>query len=418
MKKTHFRGAERDVVRASVVSHYAAGATMLVVAEAHEMSAGLVRTLLEEAGVLKPGELAEQRSRKWFYNTELFCEHNSDVTAYYAGLLMADGSLRSDGKSIPRLTLSLHEQDRSAVEGFVDAIELDRSGIVIIPGFWQKDGYYRSTQARVDLFHSRWPEVLKSWGVVPRKSYHFSPPDVADAVLPAYLRGWFDGDGSVDKKGYRLWRVAGNRPSLDWYLEALQCLGYTGGHFFDEAAGVPQLCISGYRQVGRVRALLDGLPRFERKWEYPYEVPRFDTLNEAAELLGVSHRWLRRGLDEGILPYNRRGTWRYVDAWEIGNLIGITPDNAHRRESRAAVLAALEISAPRLDEMTRLGLIPSTLLRIGSYQVKRYDVDEARAALEAYRETLPALWKARGQAAARTRMSREASTASGGGIEE
>jgi hypothetical protein len=94
-----------------------------------------------------------------------------------------------------------------------------------------------------------------------------------DDLLPHFLRGWIDGDGNVYVKGRgaRIVVASGNKPSMEWFANALRHLGYEG-HIGVRPANKTSdnwvLYIGGSRQVGDVAKILMTDTEFcmPRKW--------------------------------------------------------------------------------------------------------------------------------------------------------
>lgn len=158
------------------------------------------------------------------FNPAFFGEQTKE-TAYWCGFLMADGSIRSDHGSSNTwaLSLSLHEKDAAHHYAFCDAIGVDRKFVR-----WY-DSRYKNSVSRmqsITVYHKSLPDLLRPWGVIPNKTHVFEPPQVRDDLLPAYLRGWADGDGNIRMAGFPIFQVTGNYQALCWYKDAMQKLGY------------------------------------------------------------------------------------------------------------------------------------------------------------------------------------------------
>ena len=65
---------------------------------------------------------------EWFWDFDFFKKRTS-VTAYWAGFLMADGSLGKTGKSSHALSLGVAEKDHNHLKKFCDDIGLSEEAI-------------------------------------------------------------------------------------------------------------------------------------------------------------------------------------------------------------------------------------------------------------------------------------------------
>jgi hypothetical protein len=209
-------------------------------------SAGIKST---RAGGPKPLSL-----KPW--NADYFNGRTEDV-AYWAGFLMADGSITNDGGNTYVLSLTLGEKDIEHLRAFCDVIGIDREFIKPQAMHYREKHY---TMYRINVYHQSLPEMMKPWGIIPNKTYSHVPPEVSVDLLPAFLRGWADGDGSVAHSARGSWTfgVVGNRDGIDWYTNALRSIGYTGhiGSERPEGKAWSRLIVSGADNVRQVAKLL------------------------------------------------------------------------------------------------------------------------------------------------------------------
>lgn len=201
--------------------------------------------------------------RKWSFDQDFFRSQTPE-SAYWAGFIMADGSLCKQGRTW-ELVLRIDVKDVEHIRRYCAALRLDQSAIRTV----ERPG---SVSVGVNICHKRLAEDLLPWGIVKRKSYDYSIPSVAPRLLPDYLRGWFDGDGHIraGRKGTSL-QLVGNRDAVQWYLRALRSLGYEGGALYRHTPGKAwaRLLINGKASVAEASRILQASPgplRLERKW--------------------------------------------------------------------------------------------------------------------------------------------------------
>lgn len=203
-----------------------------------------------------------QNSRIYDWNDNFFNER-TETTAYWAGFLMADGSL---GK-LPytfRLTLNVHKKDADHMVRYSESLGMPRTRVRSIG----------RDQVSVRVVSKSLLSDLAFWGIVPRKTYNHVDPMVSDtALLVPFLRGWFDGDGYISTRNNKhRFRVTGNKHAMMWYGEALKKIGYSGNVSYeysrDPDAVWSKVVVSGRRQLNEVIRLLspDGCVKLDRKW--------------------------------------------------------------------------------------------------------------------------------------------------------
>lgn len=158
----------------------------------------------------KPGNV-----RKYTWDFDFF-KRQTPETAYWAGFLFADGSIRNRRANGNKgeLKLQLAEKDRDHIERFCDCIGLDRSAIKEDSSRGFKPG---SSQPYVCLQHVNLLEDLRPWGVVPNKTYQWTEPSVAAELIPHYLRGWLDGDGFINPRQRFISLVNLSCEAVSWF---------------------------------------------------------------------------------------------------------------------------------------------------------------------------------------------------------
>jgi hypothetical protein len=114
---------------------------------------------------------------------------------YFAGLLMADGCI---DRKRNRVRLGLRSRDRSIVDELVKRSKYEGN----VPEYLNKSDWH----TELCVYSKKWKSDLACFGVVPNKTDVASIPQwVKDHTLYRhYLRGVFDGDGSLRHGSYRV----------------------------------------------------------------------------------------------------------------------------------------------------------------------------------------------------------------------
>jgi intein-encoded DNA endonuclease-like protein len=131
-------------------------------------------------------------NRKHIVNEEYFNNIDSEKKAYFLGLLFADGT--NDGRK--KLTIRLQEED-----GYILTVLKDE----ISPT--NKLLYLKSRcdnckpQLSLDIYSGNLCRNLSNIGCIPKKSKGMDFPNIIpNEYLNHFVRGYFDGDGSVNVK--------------------------------------------------------------------------------------------------------------------------------------------------------------------------------------------------------------------------
>ncbi len=203
-----------------IISDYLSGMTQKQVGMENGIGRDAVGNILRHFDVPireYTGSRSEAR-REWEWNTDFFYQEDH-TTAYWAGFIIADGNITDKGNV---MALVIQGKDLEHLKKFCYDIELSPDAIY-------KD--YKWDAYGIHLNYEGLGIQLRPWGITPRKSKTFvQPSDLPDELIPHFLRGWIDGDGSVYRYGRsaRIVVSSGNIESLRWFELALRYIGYQG----------------------------------------------------------------------------------------------------------------------------------------------------------------------------------------------
>lgn len=132
--------------------------------------------------------------RKYLVNETYFDKIDTPNKAYCLGFLYADGS-NSISKST--ITMSLQEDDFQILENI--RLEIGSEKPLEFLDYSNKHdfGYTYKNQYRLNIFSKHMCNSLQSIGMLPNKSLILTYPDIPDNLHSHFIRGYFDGDGSV-----------------------------------------------------------------------------------------------------------------------------------------------------------------------------------------------------------------------------
>lgn len=155
-----------------------------------DFSKNLTKRILVENGV-KIRDNAEAH-RKYSLNENYFNTESSNM-AYILGFIAADGTIREKSNEV-KITLS--SVDKEILEKIREELNSGRP----LREYEDNKGY---SKIELDFTSPIIKEKLKEYGIVPQKTSLLKPPYKLDEkYMPDYIRGYFDGDGSVSKTGY------------------------------------------------------------------------------------------------------------------------------------------------------------------------------------------------------------------------
>ncbi len=145
--------------------------------------------------------------RKHQLNLHYFDNIDNEDKAYFLGYLYADGYVNDQC-----MRLNIHNQDYHILQKFCECLESDET---IIKPFG--DHYSCLTVNSIDFANS-----LHRQGVVQAKTKILKPPILDDNLIRHFIRGYFDGDGSIwfDKSSnsYRI-QFIGTKPIVEYIAD-------------------------------------------------------------------------------------------------------------------------------------------------------------------------------------------------------
>lgn len=145
--------------------------------------------------------------RKLKVNDNYFKTIDTFDKAYFLGLLMADGTVNKKSNLI---SLTLSEKDVEIIKKFKEVIEYD--GIIGTSSkkLPKSDKYNKYVNISISS-----PELKKDLiklGCISAKTHHTYFPDIPEEFHSHFIRGVFDGDGSISltKKNSGIMNIVGN----------------------------------------------------------------------------------------------------------------------------------------------------------------------------------------------------------------
>lgn len=130
-----------------------------------------------------------------FSNSDYFESIDTEEKAYWLGFIFADGSISSEGS----IRISLVVEGKSHLEKFKKAIGY--TGLVRGPyhvSSKKKGG--EKTKYTLDHRNRKMATDLAALGAVPNKTFLIKFPPIAKELRRHFIRGLFDGDGSISQK--------------------------------------------------------------------------------------------------------------------------------------------------------------------------------------------------------------------------
>lgn len=132
-------------------------------------------------------------------NENFFSNINTEEKAYILGLLAADGNIL-DSKGSHGFELTLQKQDKSVLEKMKAAMECDATiREYIAHGTFPNGSEKYSEVCRITVYSMQIGTDLVNLGLTAKKSLtlFFDLNKLPDKLIGHFLRGYYDGDGSI-----------------------------------------------------------------------------------------------------------------------------------------------------------------------------------------------------------------------------
>jgi len=155
------------------------------------------------------------RFKKKYHSNEKFFDKLRPISAYWAGFIAADGTLTFKGNGV---SIGLSKKDKGHLFKFKGAIQTN-SPIKEVES---------NNSAHIGIYSKKIFTSLIELGIKPNKSLSISHVNIPDKLMSHFIRGVFDGDGSIsgDDKSHIQLCIVGNRPFLeqiqDFFAKKLQ----------------------------------------------------------------------------------------------------------------------------------------------------------------------------------------------------
>ncbi len=160
---------------------------------------------------LKKLNICAKPSRKHLFEENCMQNIDHQWKAYFLGLLAADGCIRKD---LISLSITLTEADKYVLEylaSFFNGINLSYLKGYTTTNKQTNTNYTSRPSYRLTINSKQMIKDILKYNITPQKSLTLQLPiNLSDEMMRHYIRGFFDGDGFICKKGYTVMIVSSN----------------------------------------------------------------------------------------------------------------------------------------------------------------------------------------------------------------
>jgi intein/homing endonuclease len=211
------RGREvREKHTARIIDLYKSGLSTNAIGMEVGANGGVVCTILRESGIAIKS--TSEWKRKYSVNHEAFSEIDNEESAYWLGFLYADGCNCPKTSSV---TLSQNSDDVDVLYGFRKFLKSDYA----IKSYKRTSGYNKKDLFVIHVKSRKLSRDLEKHGCVEAKTHKLSfPKFIREDLIRHFVRGYFDGDGSIGKHPNYQLSVVGTESFLTGLGDTLKLL--------------------------------------------------------------------------------------------------------------------------------------------------------------------------------------------------
>lgn len=174
------------------VKDYLNGMSLRQISEKYHISRNNLSKYLKEQNI--PIRYTNITSRKYTCNENFFENIDSEEKAYWLGFIMADGFIQSHIHNNSKyIGIALKKEDKKHLEKFKNTINATYKLQEYV-----QDGYNQNSEKiRILICSSKMYNDLVNLGLSESKTFHESFPNIPQHLQRHFIRGVFDGDGSI-----------------------------------------------------------------------------------------------------------------------------------------------------------------------------------------------------------------------------
>lgn len=136
----------------------------------------------------------EKRPRRYSFNENYFEKIDTASKAYWLGFIAADGSISKKTHGQNTFSLAIHEIE--PLEALKKDLETDKP-IYIQDNSKYQNKYSNKIGYRLTMVSNKMVSDLERHGIVEQKTFKLKLPKLKEHLYSHFIRGYFDGDGSV-----------------------------------------------------------------------------------------------------------------------------------------------------------------------------------------------------------------------------
>lgn len=152
-------------------------------------SRGIITKVWYDAGLIGKNKNRYELNHDYFENID------SPDKAYFLGFMASDGNVFDRGieDRAPSIKLSLKRDDEHIIQLFSQCVSSNKP--ISYHSVKHKNGI--TEYSSLEMVSEKMASDLSQYGIVPRKTYTYQMQELSKDMMPHFIRGYFDGDGSI-----------------------------------------------------------------------------------------------------------------------------------------------------------------------------------------------------------------------------
>ena len=224
-----------------IIQLYISGLSTHKIAKIYSCSPPTISSLLKEAGIVVKSNV--ETVKLYAINATFFDSIDTPDKAYFLGFIAADGYVNN---KYQQLRITLHKDDIEVLENLKKAIGYTGQ----IKHRLMKSGNKWYTRVDLCMVNKHIVDSLNKLGIIQKKSLVLQFPIIDSILYADFLRGYFDGDGSVHKPN--CFSLVGTEQFLTKCQEILMSNCKLNKTKLDYFSSIPTLRYNGKIQLKRI----------------------------------------------------------------------------------------------------------------------------------------------------------------------
>lgn len=218
VQEANSRKIDESIVEQIVYNYTVLGQGASSAGKPWKISQDKVEKILKERGVKLRTYIESKQVQRVYNIDDNFFKNQDEDMAYILGFIAADGNV---AKKENRISIEIHEEDKELLEIMRKKTHNTRPLKFYLH---THENCADTPVVKFQTWSAEWKKDLAIYNIVPEKTFILKPPTFLNKqYYGAFIKGYFDGDGSVYKTGKHIEAViaGASKEMISWIRETL-----------------------------------------------------------------------------------------------------------------------------------------------------------------------------------------------------